>query len=395
MRMSNIARGSIFNIKVDFEKSQGSYVYDKNSNKSYLDFFGMYASLPLGYNHPVFKQTDFRQEVLRSAHIKVTNCEFISSETEEFDKVFSEYCGRGIYSNFHYCSTGALAVEAAIKTCLHYKNYKNLNVLSFKNSFHGVNSYGGFVTDRFYSSLPRLKGLPEIFSTKCDYDLEQVERHLSNEDNPVTCVMVEPIQCTAGDIHHAPDFFNKIRSLCDKYDVPLIFDEIQIGFGTTGKLWFFEHLDIIPDMVLFGKKTQVSGLMTIEKLNGIFDREHVNRLEVTWNSDTIDMIRCKHIIKTFQNNNVLDNVNERGEQMFNLLSKIDGIEGLRSKGLIIGFDLKDAETRDRFMKVLYNKGMICNSTGVRSIRLRPNLCLNKEDAIRGSKLIEQTLKEVG
>ena len=394
MRMGNIARGSIFNIKVDFEKSQGSYVCDKNSNKSYLDFFGMYASLPLGYNHPTFKQADFRQEVLRSAHVKVTNCEFVSSETEEFDKVFSEYCGKGIYSNFHYCSTGALAVEAAIKTCLHYKNYKNLNVLSFKNSFHGVNSYGGFITDRFFSSLPRLKGLPEIFSTKCDYDLEQVEKHLSNADSPVTCVIVEPIQCTAGDIHHNSEFFSRIRSLCDKYDVPLVFDEIQIGFGTTGKLWFFEHLDIIPDIVLFGKKTQVSGLMTVEKLNGIFDREHVNRLEVTWNSDTIDMIRCKHIIKTFQDHNILDNVNERGEQMFKLLSKIDGIEGLRSQGLIIGFDLKDAETRNKFMKVLYNKGMICNSTGVRSIRLRPNLCLNKEDAIRGCKLIEQALREV-
>ena len=147
-------------------------------------------------------------------------------------------------------------------------------------------------------------------------------------------------------------FLKEIAFKAKEYNVPLIFDEVQTGFGTTGKLWFFEHLDIIPDMVLFGKKTQVSGLMTIEKLNGIFDREHVNRLEVTWNSDTIDMIRCKHIIKTFQNNNVLGNVNERGEQMFNLLSKIDGIEGLRSKGLIIGFDLKDAETRDRFMKVL-------------------------------------------
>tara|TARA_R110002012_G_scaffold282422_1_gene472142 strand:+ start:10064 stop:11245 length:1182 start_codon:yes stop_codon:yes gene_type:complete len=392
--MANVARGSIFNIKVDFEKSTGSYIYDKNSKKSYLDFFGMYASLPLGYNHPDLKSDEFNDEILKCANIKVTNCEFISSETEDFDNVFSEYCGKGIYSNFHYCSTGALAVEAAIKTCLHYKNYKNLNVLSFKNSFHGVNSYGGFVTDRFFSSLPRLKGLPELFSTKCDYDLEQVEQHLSNNENPVTCIIVEPIQCTAGDIHHSHDFFNKIRSLCNKYDVPLIFDEIQIGFGTTGKLWFFEHLDIIPDIVLFGKKTQVSGLMAIEKLNGIFDREHVNRLEVTWNSDTIDMIRCKHIIKSFKKNNILENVNKRGKQITGLLSKIGGIEGLRSQGLIIGFDMESCKTRDKFMKVLRNKGMICNSTGVKSIRLRPNLFINEEDANYGCQLIKEALEEI-
>ena len=99
--MTNIARGSIFNIKVDFEKSNGSYVYDKNSKKPYLDFFGMYASLPLGYNHPYLKSKEFNQEILRCAHTKVTNCEFISDETQEFDKEFSEFCNKGNFSNFH------------------------------------------------------------------------------------------------------------------------------------------------------------------------------------------------------------------------------------------------------------------------------------------------------
>ncbi len=268
--MNNVARGSIFNIKLNFQKSAGSYLYDDNTNRSYLDFFGMYASLPLGYNHEVFRNSDFLNEVSRCAHIKVTNCAFVSKETEEFDKVFSEYCSRGPFTNFHYCSTGALAVEAAIKTCLHHSNYQPLNILSFKNSFHGVNSYGGFITDRFYSSKKRLAGLPEMFSTKCDYDLKLVEQHLSNKDKPVTCLMVEPIQCTAGDIHHDAKFFAKVRELCDTYEVPLIFDEIQVGFGSTGKLWYFEHLGIVPDMVLFGKKAQVSGFMTVEKYNGIY-----------------------------------------------------------------------------------------------------------------------------
>ena len=90
--MSNIARGSIFNIKIDFEKSKGSYVYDKNTNKHYLDFFGMYASLPLGYNHEAFKTREFLDDIARTSHVKVTNCEFISQETEDFDKEFSEFC---------------------------------------------------------------------------------------------------------------------------------------------------------------------------------------------------------------------------------------------------------------------------------------------------------------
>jgi L-lysine 6-transaminase len=393
LRMTNIARGSVFNIKVDFEKSAGSYVYDKNSGRSYLDFFGMYASLPLGYNHPSLKTKEFNEEILRCAHTKVTNCEFISSETEEFDKEFSEFCGKGIYSNFHYCSTGALSVEAAIKTCLHYKNYHTPNILSFRNSFHGVNSYGGFITDRFYSSAPRLKGFPQIFSTKCNYDLDEVEKYLSDHNNPVTCVIIEPIQCTAGDIHHASEFFSKIRVLCDKYDVPLVFDEIQIGFGTTGKLWYFEHLKVIPDIVLFGKKSQVSGLMVVKKFAGIFEKENVNRLEVTWNSDTLDMIRSKHIIRAFKENNTLDNVSKRGEQIKSMLAEVEGVQSLRVAGLIIGFDLKDTQTRDNFIKTLYKNGMICNSTGERSIRLRPNLNLTRDDAILGCMLIKKALEE--
>jgi len=394
MKTSNIAKGSIFNIKIDFEKSNGSHIFDKKSSNYFLDFFGMYASLPLGYNHPALTSNEFKDEVLRCSHIKVTNCEFISSETEEFDIEFSEYCGRGIYSNFHYCSTGALAVEAAIKTSLHYKNYHTPNILSFKNSFHGVNSYGGFVTDRFFSSKKRLKGLPEIFSTKCSCDLDEVETHLACKDKPVTCVLIEPIQCTAGDIYHDIKFFANVRELCDKYDVPLIFDEVQIGFGATGKLWFFEHLNVVPDIVVFGKKTQVSGLMVVDKFAGIFDRESIPRLEVTWNSDTLDMIRSKYIVRAFKELNVLENVIARGDQIFDQLSKLDGISGLRSQGLIVGFDMKDTLTRDNFMNTLYNKGMICNSTGERSIRLRPNLCITSDDVTKGCKLIEEALREM-
>ena len=74
-------------------------------------------------------------------------------------------------------------------------------------------------------------------------------------------MIVEPVQCSAGDIHFDKQFFKEIRQACDEYDVPLVFDEIQVGFGGTGKLWYYEHLDIEPDVVIFGKKTQLSGIM--------------------------------------------------------------------------------------------------------------------------------------
>ena len=88
--MSNIARNSKFNINIDFNRSHGSYIYDLNTKREYLDFFGMYASLPLGYNHEIFKESTYVYEALQASSIKLNNCEFVSNATLEFDKTFSE-----------------------------------------------------------------------------------------------------------------------------------------------------------------------------------------------------------------------------------------------------------------------------------------------------------------
>ena len=385
----SLARSTKFGINVDFEKSHDSYLYDRNTDRELLDFFGMYASLPLGYNHPIFKTKSFIDEYLRVSSFKINNCEFVSDETLQFDKMFREFAGKGIYKYFHYSCTGALAVEAAIKTCLEYKNYHTLNVVSFENSFHGINSYGGFVTSRFPGADTRLSGLPDAYSTKIRPDLKEVARTLMTSD--VTCLLVEPIQCSAGDIHFNKKFFKSLRKLCDEYDVPLVFDEIQVGFGGTGKLWYFEHLEIEPDILIFGKKTQLSGIMAKEKLGSIFSARKSVRLEVTWDGDVADMVRCKYIMRAYKAYNILGNVNRQSDKLIAGLSEIGEILNLRNSGLIIGFDLPNAEKRDILVEDLYKNGLICNKTGEKSIRLRPNLNLKDEETVHALDIIKGTI----
>ena len=351
----------------------------------------MYASLPLGYNHPIFKTDDFIQEYLRTSSFKINNCEFTSTETSEFDTIFSKYAGKGIYEYFHYSCTGALAVEAAIKTCMEYKNYHKPRILSFHNSFHGINSYGGFITSRFPGADKRLSGLPEAYSIKTEMNIRDIAHNLMTND--ITCVIVEPIQCSAGDVHHQKQFFHQLRKLCFEYDVPLVFDEIQVGFGGTGKLWYFEHLDIEPDIVIFGKKTQLSGIMVKEQFASIFKPERSVRLEVTWDGDASDMVRCKHIIKAYQQNNILENVQNRSKQLIEGLSDIENIINLRNCGLIVGFDLPNCEKRDIFVSKLYNNGFICNKTGTQSIRLRPNLNVSAEEISQAIEIIKGTIEQ--
>ncbi|MBI4308991.1 MAG: aminotransferase class III-fold pyridoxal phosphate-dependent enzyme, partial [Candidatus Omnitrophica bacterium] len=242
---------SIFKVRIDFEKSRGSYIYDKNTQRLLLDFFGMYSSLPLGYSHPIFNTPEFQQEYLRIAGVKVANCEIISDEAQEFLGEFSAHPSMAPFQHFHFCCTGALAIESAIKIAIDQKGSPIPQVLSFKESFHGINSYGGFVTDRFHPVSVRLNGMPELgwrklTSPKIHYKdnavdeamtrragqcfLEEIEEAVKTIGaSHIAALLVEPVQATYGDSYYPMEFFQTVRRLCDRHGICLIFDEIQTG----------------------------------------------------------------------------------------------------------------------------------------------------------------------
>lgn len=399
-------RSSIFGIKIDFEKSHGSYLFDKVTNREYLDFFSMYSSVPLGYNHPVFLSQAFREEVLRIVTVKIANCEMLADESTEFNHEFSSYVGKGKFEYFHYCYTGAMAVEAAIKTAIDYKKAQQPKVISFKENFHGIYGYGGWVTTRTDPSNRRLEGFPRFFWPQMDnpvitYEkgkpqknldkvnevLGGIEQILEKEAADIAAILVEPIQCTHGERYFAPEFFRGVRALADQYDVPLIFDEIQTGFGSSGKVWYFEHLDIEPDIVTFGKKAQLSGIMVKRKFANIFDTP--NRLEATWDAGLIDMVRCKYILRTYQKDDILDNVNKMGKLLLDGLAGMKQLENTRGTGLLIAFDFDSKEQRDKFFNGLRSEGLICNPTLDQTIRFRPNLNVSSDEVNHALEIIRR------
>ena len=403
-------RSSIFNIKIDFEKSQGSYLYDKNAGKQILDFFGQYATLALGYNHPIFNTTEYQSEVLRVSHQKITNCEILADESGEFDETFRNYTSTGLFTHYHYSCTGALAIEAAIKTAMDHKGIQDPRVISFEGSFHGINSYGGIVTGRFEPVNQRLKGFLGPFwepleNPVIDYEnstgaanekkvskvLQQIEDIILRDKN-VCCILVEPIQCTFGDRYFPESFFLGLRELADRHDIPLIFDEIQTGFGVTGRVWYFQHLPIVPDIVAFGKKTQLSGIMVKEKFAKIF--ENSIRLEVTWDADLMDMVRCKYVIKAYQEYNVLENVRKMSKRLVSSLKEIGGLLNIRNAGLLVAFDFVEQTKRDEFMNSLVNNGMICNPSRDHTIRLRPNLCVTDAEVEHACKIMAEAANKI-
>lgn len=388
--MRNTARSNIHSIRIDLERSEGSYLYDSNRVRPILDFFSMYSSLALGYNHPVFDSRHFIDAALSMAPVKVTNCFINTKYSTEFDKKFTQDAPEE-YKHFYYCCTGALAVEAAVKTAIYHRYLKDgttgPTVITYRNSFHGINSWSCFLTSRTGINRERLEGLPQPFSTKIATDLKVTEDLLKT--GRISAVLVEPIQCTAGDIYLHSEFLEGVRDLCTEYEVPLIFDEIQTGFYTTGKAWYCQHLGISPDILVFGKKTQLSGIMVKEHLSAFLQQPE--KFEVTWDATQMDMLRCLYILKAIQDYDLVQNVLNINSVLSDELRRIPKIRDVRCLGVLAAFDLEDKEKRDSFVQRALSKGLLVNQSGDTTIRLRPNLATTQEEVHRALDIIKSTV----
>ena len=399
-------RTSVNKIKIDFSKSKGSYIYNSNSGKSYLDLMGMYSTLAVGYNNTdVFSAADPATVNYLFAN-KITNCEIDSNVLQGFLTTFDSFLNSDKYfSEHHFCPTGALAIEAAVKTAIKYKGIKSPRILTFNGSFHGIYGYGGILTDRFAPVNKRLEGFPGNYWGKAkpfysnnsseaneNATFEDVIVSLRNEftrDGTLSAVLVEPIQCTFGDYYLDNRFIKEIRRLCTEYDVPLIFDEIQTGVFTTGEDWYFKYTGIIPDILVFGKKLQLAGISVAEKFTIIFSTP--GALEATWDSNLVDMYRSTLIMQYLNNLELNSIIKKRSAAFVAELEKIPDILNIRYCGYIIGFDLVSKATRDLFLERLKNNSVICNATREKTVRFRPHLLFNELDIEYSIQQIRKSL----
>lgn len=372
---------SNYNISVDWEKSHGSYVWDKNNNQFYLDFFSMFSSLPLGWNHPVFKSDSFMEDIRKVSQMKIVNREFQTEEKSKFLNKFIEFTNVGLFSKYAFATTGALAVEYACKTAI---DYKWGDILSLEGSFHGVASYGNVTSCRKLTES--ILGEYPDFMWPIGIKVKSLEHYLKNYR--IAGILVEPIRSTLGDVYYSEKEFKHMRELATKYDVPLIFDEIQTGFCATGKKWYFEHLGIEPDIVAFGKKSQVTGVMVKEKFANIFNNGR--KISTTWDGDLVDMVRCYHVMNTIEKDDLLNHITQMGEYLKKQLSYNSEFKNIRGHGGVIAFDV---ENKDEFVKKMYQRGLICNpNSSNNTIRLRPNLNVTKLECDHAIMMLRNCLR---
>ena len=365
---------SIFDINIDFSKSQGSYLFDQKTQKKFLDVFSMFSSLPLGYNHAIFDET-FDAKVKPISHLRMSNNLFNSNELIDFEKIFNTI---SIHNNLHLCATGALAVESALKCAFEVKKDPDSIVVALKNGYHGINSWG-FTTDSLMSSVsPRVKNFPK--NNWENIAIDEISSFVLNNSHRIAAVIIEPIQCTAGDIYIDVDALKGLELICKDKNICFIVDEIQTGFGVTGNYWYSDKIGLKPDIVVFGKKSQICGIMVNGKYSEAIVSKH-RKLEVTFDGELIDAIRCSYIINAIKSYSLLENVKEKSKLLENELSVI--FDNYRSSGHLVAFDFLDKNQRDTFVTKCYSNFLIVNPTGENSVRIRPNLAFsdNELDAL--------------
>lgn len=390
-------------IVVDFERSQGTHMVDAITGQSYLDLASQFASMPLGWNH--HKLNERCANIAKYVPHKIANSDFYSAPLAEFVRTFAGIAPQ--FQHFFFVEGGTLGVENALKAAFDWKlkkcgvgeSYANsLDVIHLEQAFHGRSGYTLSLTNtvpnktalfpKFHWS--RIKN-PKIHFPLVESEVARVEETSLRQaeealkTNRVAAIILETIQGEGGDNHFSPDYFAALRELADKYDAMLILDEVQAGVGLTGKMWAFEHFGIIPDMIAFGKKTQVCGFASTTRIDEVSDNvfQQSSRINSTWGGNIIDMMRFTHIAQIINEDRLLDQAAIVGDYFLKQLYEVPRISNVRGRGLMLAFDLESPEDRNRAIGNM-QKRMTVLPCGERSIRLRPHLIFsmaNVDEAI--------------
>jgi L-lysine 6-transaminase len=410
-----------FHIVIDLEKSHGSTIVGALEGKEYLDCYGYFATLPVGHNHPKMEDEGFRRSLMTAALSNPANSDIYSRQFAAFVKTFREIAAPDAFRYLFFIAGGALAVENAMKAAFDWKVQKNLaagvegggdKILHFKDAFHGRSGYTLSVTNTDPTKTRHFPKFdwPRISNPYVDFPIDEkaaaqkeaaacaeIETAFEKDPHGIAAILIEPIQGEGGDRHFRPEFFARLRAYADRYDALLIFDEVQTGMGTTGKMWAFEHTGVTPDLIAFGKKTQVCGVMSTRRIdeveNNVFRVS--GRINSTWGGNLTDMVRCARYLQIIEEDALVENAACVGARLLEGLRALAGkhpeITNVRGKGLFVAMDLPDGDTRARIRQGCWDRGLAVLACGARSIRFRPPLVFTEEEAQRTLGVLDEVL----
>lgn len=419
-----------YDMVLDLERSHGRRLYDSRTGREVLDLFSFFATLPIGFNHPRMKDPDFLAKLTRAALVNPTNSDIYSTEFAEFVEVFGRVAMRPWLPNAFFVAGGSLGVENAVKAAMDWKVRQNIRkgvpgekgtqILHFREAFHGRSGYTVSMTNtadprkyQYFARFdwPRVSN-PHLRFPVTPAELERVQqaeattiaeirRAFAERPHEIAAILVEPIQAEGGDHHFRPEFLATLKAVAHEHDALLVFDEVQTGVGLTGTFWAHEGLGTQPDLVSFGKKMQVCGMLgggrLMDEPDNVFKVS--SRINSTWGGNLVDMVRCQRYLEIIEEEGLVQNAATVGAYLLSQLEAAQArmpevLSNARGRGLMCAVDFADTETRNRVADTAYELGMIILPCGHRSLRFRPPLDITRAEVDEAMTILLKAVDHV-
>ncbi|MCF0178001.1 MAG: aspartate aminotransferase family protein [Bacteroidales bacterium] len=347
-------------------KGKGCQIWDKNGVE-YLDLYGGHAVISIGHCHPTYVEMLSKQ---------ANNLGFYSNAVEnslqvEFASQLGEICGYPDYTLF-LCNSGAEANENAMKLASFQSGRSK--VLALGKAFHGRTSGAVAATDNPSIQAPFNK-TPNVVFTPIN-DIESLRNKLATKE--FAAFIVEGIQGVAGIIEPSDNFLKAAREICSATGTILILDEIQSGYGRSGKFFAHQHAGIKADIVTMAKGIGNGFPMGAIIISPMFEAKY-GMLGTTFGGNHLACTAALAVLKVLKNEKLIENAAKIGNYLLNALKGHPAIKELRGKGLMIGIELAEGyeDLRDR---LLFEKKIFTGGAGKNVIRLLPPLCISQKEA---------------
>lgn len=404
-----------FPLVMDMEKSHGNRIVDLMSGQEYHDFFTCFATVPVSYNHPKLKDKAFLKKLQNAAVVNPTNADIYTIEFVESVEAFRKIAIPPYLPHLFFISGGALAVENALKTAFDWKIKKNwakgvskskelgTKVIHFKEAFHGRSGYTLSLTNTDPNKIALFPKFdwPRIENPKIIFPLEkhlketeeaekraikQIKDVIKKEGKEIAALIIEPIQGEGGDNHFRTEFFQELRKITLENDILFIVDEVQTGVGITGKMWAHQNFNFEPDILAFGKKTQICGILAGKRIEEVEDNvfKVSGRINSTWGGNLVDAVRFAKFLEIIKEDKLVDNARKTGDYLLKQLTALQNefpqyLSSARGKGLFVAVDFPSTKIRDAVKTELFKKKFIFLPSGPIAIRFRPILDITKDE----------------
>lgn len=361
---------SLFNVypiySVTPVKASGCTVWDEKGN-AYLDFYGGHGVISIGHSHPTY----IKHVTEQINSIGFYSNSIINPVQEKLGNLLPQICGYPDYSLF-LCNSGAEANENALKLASFHTGKSK--VLAFKNSFHGRTSAAVAVTDNPKIIAP-INAQQEVVFCELN-DIESVKKEIAKGD--VSSVIIEAIQGVGGLDEGSTEFFRELEKVCKNNKVVLILDEIQCGYGRSGKFFAHQYHGIKADIISvakgMGNGFPIGGILISPEFTSSF-----GLLGTTFGGNHLACAAALAVLEVMEDEEILNNVQKQYEYFIKKFSSLSQIKKIKGKGLMLGLEF-DFEVADLRKKLIYEKKIFTgNSNNKNLLRVLPPLTISKNE----------------